>query len=361
METRAFVRLVGEMLEAMDQHLAAARSVRDGFVVLSTDGFLFVFAPRADRVSPASVHHWLETNGAPAERLVLFSPDPVSGAVRGEVEDDGGTVVDGPAFVNLVQQLGVESPLLPPSPPVVGGAPRGHYLPTVERLEAILGRARSWEGSGVPALSLRFYRQAAALKPEYLPALIGVARSLAALGQWKETDAAWKEVQALRPDNPDARLGRAVVLGALGRTDREIRAYRGLVRDFPDLTAAHAGLLGALIESEQWVEARSEVETMLRASPSDAHLRLLSALACERTGDAEGARLELNTARALGLTPEAEATARQSVEASIRAARQRPSVSPPPTSKPPAHARRSSAAPPRRPRSGRKGKLSSST
>ncbi|EQD53231.1 hypothetical protein B1B_10359, partial [mine drainage metagenome] len=328
METRAFVRLVGEMLEAMDQRLAAARPVRDGFVVLSTDGFLFVFAPRADRVSPASVHQWLGTNEAPAERLVLFSPDPVSGAVREEVGEGGGTVVDGPAFVNLVQQLGIESPLLPPSPPV-SGAPRGYYLPTVERLEAILGRARSWEESGVPALSLRFYRQAAALKPEYLPALIGVARSLAILGQWKEADAAWKEVQALHRDNPDARLGRAVVLGALGRTDREIRAYRGLVRDFPDLTAAHAGLLGALIESERWAEARGEVETMLRASPSDAHLRLLSALACERTGDAEGARLEVNTARALGLTSEAEATARQNVEASIRVARQRAVASPP--------------------------------
>ncbi|NNN17108.1 MAG: tetratricopeptide repeat protein, partial [Thermoplasmata archaeon] len=321
METRAFVRLVGEMLEAMDQRLAAARPVRDGFVVLSSDRFLFVFTPRADRVSPASVHQWLETNEAPAERLVLFSPDPVSDAVRGEVGAGGGTVVDGPAFVNLVQQLGIESPLLPSTAP--GVAPPGHYLPTVERLEAILARARSWEESGVPALSLRFYRQAAALKPEYRPALVGVARSLSMLGQWKDADAAWKDVQALYPDDPDARLGRAVVLGALGRTDREIRSYRGLVRDFPDLTAAHAGLLGALIESEQWVEARAEVETMLRASPSDSHLRLLSALACEHTGDAEGARLELNTARALGLTPGAEATARQSVEASIRVARQR--------------------------------------
>ncbi len=360
MEAGAFVRLVGEMLEAMDQRLSAARPVRDGFVVLTTDGFLFVFAPRADRISPPSVRHWLAPNEVPAERLVLFSPEPVSDSVREEVSRGGGTVVCGPAFANLVRQLGIDSPLVPPSRRVADTS-RGHYLPTLERLEAILGRAQSWEESGVPALSLRFYRQAAALKPEYLPALIGVARSLANLDLWKESDAAWKEVLALHPDDTDARLGRAIMLGALGRTDREIRAYRGLVRDVPGLTAAHAGLLAALIESEQWPDARTEAETMLRASPSDAHLRLLSAVISERIGDAEGARLELSTARALGLTPEAEAAARLRVEQSIRSRRQRASRRAPPTPRIAKAPRPSSAPSSRRPRSGRKRKLSSPT
>lgn len=358
MAAGGFVRLVEEMLEAMDQRLAAARPVRDGFAVLSTDGFLFVFAPRGERIAPSSVRHWLEAHQAPPERLVLFSPEPVSAAVLEEVAHGAGTVVAGPSFDNLVRQLGIDTPLLPPPRPAPDG-PSRHYLPTVERLEAAMGRARTWEDSGVPALSLRFYRQAAALKPEYRPALVGVARALAHLGWWEEADLAWKQVQALYPEDTDARLGRAGVLGALGAADREIRAYRGLVRDFPDLTAAHAGLLAALLESELWVEARTEVEAMLRASPSDPHLRLLSAITLERTGDLDGARLELSTARALGMTAEGEARTRQSVEESIRVARGRTPVRPTRPSERPRRSRHRTASSSRPPRPRRKRKLSS--
>lgn len=359
METREFVRLVGEMLEAMDQHLAEARPVRDGFVVRSTDGFLFVFAPRAERVSPASVRHWLEEGAALPERLVLFSPEPLPGPVRDEVDRGGGTLVAGPSFANLLRQLGIDPSALGPARALEPSA--GHYLPTVEGLEAIIGRARSWEESGVPALSLRFFRQAAALKPEYVPALLGVARSLAMLGVWKEADRAWRDVLAIHPGDVDAQLGRAAVLGALGRTAAEIDAFRRLVRDHPELTAGHAGLLAGLIESERWPEARAETEVMLRASPSDAHLRLLSALACEAAGDLEGAGLELNTARALGLTPEQEASTRHNVQESIRSARARIAARSPPGA--PLRSKHPPPLPvaPRRVRAVRKPKLSSST
>ena len=359
MDAREFVRLVNEMLEAMDQHLSAARPDRDGFLVSSTDGFLFVFAPEPERVTSTSVRHWLATTDAPADRLVLFSPEAVPTPTREEVVRRGGTVVDGRQFVNLVRQLGIESPIVPPSRPSADlGA---HFLPTAERLEGIMGRAQSWSESGVPALSLRFYRQAAALKPEYLPARIGVARSLSALGLWAEAETAWEEVLVLQPGDVDSRLGRAATLGALGRTDEEIGAYRLLVEEFPDLGAPRAGLLAALIESERWPEARAEAEVMARAAPSDPHLRFLYGLAVERGGDPTGAGLEFASARALGLTPPQEAAIRESVGRSIRLRRARREAPPTPRPSVPADRRDETASTSGEPHPRRKRKLSSSS
>lgn len=299
-----FGRLVAEMLEAMDQRLSAARPVERAWLVRSSDGFLFAFAADAAGLTSAEVRRWSEALDSPSARLVIFAPDAVPPELRAETVRRGGMVVDGERFVELVRDLGIVSPLAPA--PAAEATPERHQLPTAGVFAELLERADRWSRAGVPALSLRFYRQAAALKPDALPPRVGVLRSLLALELWDEAERAARELAQRDPTNLEAPLALAAIFGARGQGREEVAAYRRVLQENPGAGAARAGLVAALVGQRAWAEARAELEELVRAAPSDPELRCLYALALRETGEGAKGKGEMARARELGLSPERE-------------------------------------------------------
>ncbi len=167
-------------------------------------------------------------------------------------------------------------------------------------------RARSWSAWGVPALALRFYRQASAMKPEFLPAKNGIAEALVEMGLTKEAARGFEEVLTIDPGNLEARLGEASILGREGRTAEEIAAYRTLLSEEPGRLAVRARLVAALIAEMAWPAAREEIEQMLEKTPDDPTFRYIHSVALEHTHEAKAAIVERERAIALGLSYDRE-------------------------------------------------------
>ena len=304
MATTAFVQLSGGIVEAMGQKLDAAKPVPEGLVLRTGDGFLYAFLEDPDQVSLDTIRRVLESGeGAPAH-LVVLTPGHLPLAIQSEIQQRAGTLVEGARFEELARQLGLESMLgREPRPP---GAARPRLLPSAQLLDAVMNRARTWLEWGVPALALRFYRQAVELKPGFLPAKIGVGRSLLGIGLTEEADRIFGEVLTVRPNDLDAWLGRAAVLGARSRPKEEIEVYRALLAEDDARLEVRAHLVAALVELGDWAAARVEVEAMLANTPEDPQLRFLHSVTLLRTGERENSERERNESRRLGLTPERE-------------------------------------------------------
>jgi len=301
----AFVDLASALVQAMGQRMDAGKPIPDGLALRTEDGFLYAFIEDPTRVSLEDVRGLFgEEEGTPT-RLVLLTPHHLPLAIADEAVRRGATLVEGPRFTELARQLGLET--------LLGEGPRAtrpemrRLLPSAQQLDAIMHRARSWLDWGVPALGLRFYRQAAELKPGFLPAKIGVARSLLALGLAEDADRAFDEILRLHPEDLDARLGKAAVLGAKARPKEEVEMYRSLLAEDEARTEVRAHLLAALVDLGDWPAARVEIEAMLTRTPEDPQLRFLHAVAFERTGAPVKGRTEREEARRLGLTYEREA------------------------------------------------------
>jgi tetratricopeptide (TPR) repeat protein len=301
----AFSQLIGRLTESLGQSMGASRRAPEGTLLETSDGFLYAFIEEPGAVSLATADRLLrETAGGP-RRLVLFSASRLPLAVSDRLLGQGATVVEGPRFSELVRGLGLgeylgEEPR-PESPP----APR-RLLPSAQVLEELVGRARTWHSWGVPALALRFYRQAAALKPEFEPAQIGIAQALLELGLIPDSEAAYRAILAADPASVEARIGLATAKGVAGDTAGEIAGYRALLEEDPERLAVRAHLVAALAAHHRWSELRSEVDLLLRRVPEDPRLRLLRAIALEHAGETTEATAERDRARRLGLRPEAE-------------------------------------------------------
>ncbi|MCI4334902.1 MAG: tetratricopeptide repeat protein [Thermoplasmata archaeon] len=305
MPPSTFSQLVGKLTEALGQSMGASRQGPEGTLLETTDGFLYAFIEEPGAVSLATGDRLLrETSGGP-RRLVLFSASRLPLAVTERLSAEGATVVEGPRFAELVRGLGLGE-YLGQSPRPGPGPPARRLLPSAQVLEELLSRARTWLAWGVPALALRFYRQAAALKPEFLPARVGIATSLLQLGLVPDAESTFREVLVADPANVDARIGLATAQGVAGDTAGELAAYRAMLEEDPDQMAVRAHLVAALASHHRWGELRTEVEHLLREVPEDPRLRLLRSIALEHTGaNAEAAR-ERDQARRLGLSTDAE-------------------------------------------------------
>ncbi|HTT25699.1 MAG TPA: tetratricopeptide repeat protein [Thermoplasmata archaeon] len=305
MPATEFSALVAAVAEAMDQRPDALRGAPEGLLLHTTEGFLFAFIEHPEDLSLAGVHRLLEEPSAARGRLVVLTPQRMPLALADEVVRRGGTVVAHDRFRELLRGLDLGQ--------LIGEEPRGPHdvpgnrlLPSARHLDAVVARARTWLEGGVPALALRFYRQALAQKPEFVPARIGVGRSLAALGLEEEALGTFREVLAENPTDVEARLGEAAVHAAAGRTDEELRIYRQVLEDRPDRLDVRAQLMAAEMDAGRWPEARAELERMLKTAPEDPRLRFLHAVTLERTGASAEAPRELERARSLGLSLEAE-------------------------------------------------------
>jgi tetratricopeptide (TPR) repeat protein len=303
MASPAFVQLASRLVESMGQRMDAAKTIPEGLILRTDDGFLYAFLEDPDLISLEAIRRIAgESGGSP--RLVVLTPGRLPLALTAEVLQRSGTLVEGARFAELARQLGLESYLgQEPRPPAES---RSRLLPSAQQLDAVMGRARTWLDWGVPALSLRFYRQAAGMKDGFLPARIGAARSLLGLGLTDDADRVFAEVLAARPDDLDARLGQAAVMGARAKPREEIAIYRSLLGEDEARTEVRAHLVAALVDLGDWPAARVEIEAMLENNPEDPQLRFLHAVALDRTGEPVPAERERSEARSLGLTFERE-------------------------------------------------------
>lgn len=304
MATGAFVQLASQLVEAMGQRLNAAKPTPEGLVVRTTDGFLFAFLEDPNRVSLETIRRLSASDSGSPVRVVVFTPGRLPLVLSEELSRAGGTLVEGARFAELARQLGLGTWLgeEPRAPPVE----ERRLLPSALQLDGVIHRARVWLEWGVPALALRFYRQAVELKPEFLPAKIGLGRALLALGLTEEADREFDEVLASRPEDVDARLGKAAVLGARARPKEEIALYRKLLEEDATRAEVRAHLVAALVDLGDWAGARVEIESMLGRTPEDAQLRFLHGVALEKTGRAALGRTDREEARRLGLGYERE-------------------------------------------------------
>jgi tetratricopeptide (TPR) repeat protein len=300
-----FADLVGRLVEAMGQNVAAVRPREETLLLQTPDGFLYAFVDDTTKLSLGELQRLFgEVPDAPS-KVVVLTPDRLPLALGTEVVRRGGTLIEGSRFTELAKGLGLGEQLgEPPRTPT--DARRARLLPSARQLDEVMRRAETWQSWGVPALALRFFRQAGDLKPEFAPAKIGIGQSLLALGLPIEANHAYDEVLRANPGNVDARIGKAAVLGATGHPEKEIAEYRGLLKENEGRSDVRAHLLAALLDARAWADARREVEAMLKSMPDDPRLRFLRSVTLERLGEAGPAKSERERARALGLSYDAE-------------------------------------------------------
>ena len=304
MASAPFVQLASAVVEAMGQRLDAARPTPEGVTLTTSDGFLFSFLEDPNTVSLDTIRHLLGDQGNVLVRLVVLTPGRLPLAFSQEVLNHGGTLVEGARFAELVRQLGLETYLGEEPRPATKESRR--LLPSAQQLDAVLHRARTWLDWGVPALSLRFYRQASEMKPGFLPAKVGLGRSLLGLGLVDDADRIFDEVLAARPGDVEARLGKGAVLGARARPKEEVAIYRQLLSEDGSRSEERAHLLAALIDLNDWSGAKAEVEALLAKTPEEPQLRFLHSVALTRTGEKTKGEAERLESRRLGFPYERE-------------------------------------------------------
>jgi hypothetical protein len=304
MASAPFVQLAGSVVESMGGRMDAVKPTEEGVVVQTEDGLVYAFLEDPTKVSLGAARRLMGDGSSGSVRLVVLTPGHLPLVIAAELARSGATLVEGPRFAELVRQLGLRT--------LIGEEPRPasthqrRLLPSAQQLDEVMQRARTWLGWGVPALSLRFYRQASGMKPEFVPAKIGVGRSLLALGLPDDADRLFNEVLSAHPDDVDARLGKAAVLGAKAEPTREVEVYRELLAEDEARTEVRAHLVAALVDLGDWRSARVELEAMLARTPEDAQLRFLHAVALTKTGEERLGEEERDEARRLGLPYERE-------------------------------------------------------
>ncbi|MCI4372642.1 MAG: hypothetical protein L3K02_03240 [Thermoplasmata archaeon] len=329
MATTSFVELASGLLEAMGQRLDSARPVPEGLTIRTGDGFLYAFLENPDLVSLDTIRRLFGDGDEIPTHLVVLTPGRLPLAISAEVLRRGGTVVEGNRFHELARQLGLEA-FLGEEPRAIPARPR-RLLPSAQQLDQVMGRARTWLDWGVPALALRFYRQASSLKPEYVPAKIGVGRALLGLGLVDDADRAFREVLSSRPDDLDARLGLAAGYGARARPKDEIEVYRALLAEDQARLEVRAHLVAALVDLNDWAGARVEIEALLARTPEDAQLRFLLGAAKTKLGLEKQGEKEREEARVLGLSFDREVILCQHLGLPSPAPRPGPELLPTPT------------------------------
>lgn len=305
MASASFAELVARLTEAFGQTMGSSRERPEGLLLGTTDGFLYAFVEKPEELSLSACRELLKEAPGGPKRLVVFAPTYLPLALRDALLQEGGTVVDGRRFQDLVRGLDLGE-YLGHEPRPARGSEGPRRLPSAQVLDAILLRARSWQDWGVPALSLRFFRQASDLKPEFLPARLGIAASLLGLGLASEAQTAYRAIIASDSTNLEAQIGLAAVRGFTGDSEGEIAEYRRLLRADPNRVTVQAHLVAALAAHRRWTELRGEVESLLSKLPEDPRLRFLRGVALGHMGSKAEGESEKARARELGLTIDSE-------------------------------------------------------
>ena len=164
------------------------------------------------------------------------------------------------------------------------------------------GEAVRLQGGGWLGEAADRYRQALAIRPDYVEAHNNLGSTLRAQGRLDEALACYERALRLRPGHPNIYNNLGVTLKALGRNEEAIGCYQRALAARPDFADAHYNL-GNALQAEGRLDAAIasfERAVALRPDHAEGHSNLAAALVAIGRIDAAIVSYE----RALQLRPE---------------------------------------------------------
>jgi tetratricopeptide (TPR) repeat protein len=328
MASQHFAELVDEIARAFGQGGRQLKETPDGLYLRTPDGIVYAFFEDPARLTAAVAGRLLKNQGEDLSRLVVLSLSPLSPSSIDALEEGGAAVVAGERFLRLLDGLEltrfVEGGSAAPSEP---DAER-RVLPTADRLDKTMERARLWMAWGVPAIALRFFDEAVRLKPEYVPGLLGRGMALLALGAIDPAEEAFEEALGHSPGDEEARIGLARITGARGDPEGEVEELGKLLKEDPRRLRTRAHLVAALAPQGRWKEVSAHVEEFLTLVPQDPYFHALASVCGERLGQKETAQRERRAADTLGMTPALWKSLREDLDRPVAKGRARGGTAP---------------------------------
>jgi tetratricopeptide (TPR) repeat protein len=169
--------------------------------------------------------------------------------------------------------------------------------------DATLGLARAHEGKGQPAEAERFYRQAAALRPDYWGGHNELGGFYYAGGRYEDAAREWERVTILAPLNPAGFTNLGAAYRAMGQAERAEEAYRRSIA-VRATVAGRVGLGTIFFERGDYAKAEAEFEAAAKQAPTRP----------EAWGNLGDARRALNRADAAAAYDKAIELARRRLE-----------------------------------------------
>lgn len=162
---------------------------------------------------------------------------------------------------------------------------------------AVAALERMFRGKSTEAEE--FWKKATALDPKYPEAYFGLAQIARQRGDFEEAARLAREAWTLDPGHDEAARFLADTLLNLGEADEAIRILETNLRTNPR-SAVSCYLLGqAHLQNQAFRAARDSFQKAVELSPRYTHAYYGLAVACERLGDRQGARLHREKFNAL--------------------------------------------------------------
>lgn len=317
MASKRFASMVDAIARAFGQQGRELKETSEAIYLRTPDGLVYAFFEDPQKLSPALVKRLVSSMGEDLSRLVVLGLLPLAPSSVEALEDAGASVVSGDRFHRLLEGLeltGYGEPSAP-LPKAEENADR-RVLPTADRLDQLMERGRTWMGWEVPAIALRFFDEAARMKPEYVPALLGAGGALVSLGAADAAESTFERVLSQSPGHLEARIGLARVTGLRGDLDGEVDELSALLKEAPGSTNTRAHLMAALVPLGRWKDLLSQVEAFLQVAPEEPYFHALGSVCFEQLKDKESALRERRAAEVLGMTPQMWSDLRENLETS---------------------------------------------
>ena len=138
-----------------------------------------------------------------------------------------------------------------------------------------------------------YLRRAAALQPDNLPALYLLGWASGVVGNHEAAVADFDRALEVKKDHPQSRLRRADALRRLNRLDEAEKAYRSVLKSFPDQPQAQFGLGNVLFQSGRFQEAIDVLRPAVEAFTRYGAAQYTLSLAFRQVGDVAAANTHL--------------------------------------------------------------------
>jgi len=147
--------------------------------------------------------------------------------------------------------------------------------------------------------ALALFRETVRIDPEWGAAYVNIGRILAREGRLDDARVAFAAAIRAAPFAAEARFHAGVVEAMDGRFEEAVARFREATEIRADYPEALHNLTGSLLQLGRYREAIASGERSAALHPRDPQTRLLLALACEASGEAERASEEIRAALAL--------------------------------------------------------------
>lgn len=306
MASQRFASMVDAIARAFGQPGKQLKESAEALYLRTPDGIVYAFFEDPSKLTGELAGRLLKSQGQDLSRLVVLSLSLLSPEAVEVLEKGRASVVAGERFLRLLEGLELTAYVegAPGAPQATPEPEARRVLPTADRLDRTLERARMWMAWEVPAIALRFYDEAVRSKPEYVPALIGRGMALLALGSHDAAEESFEEALSHSPGDEEARIGLARVTGARGDPEGEVEELAKILKEDPRRARVRAHLVAALAPQGRWKEVRGHLDEFLTLVPQDPYFHALSSVCAEKLGDKEDAAREKRAADALGMSAE---------------------------------------------------------